>query len=52
MSAFELLEVFGNYFWDVAGQEAVDEVRWEAQQLELSQSRQEIQICNTLASVV
>lgn len=52
MSAFELLEVFGKHFWDVASQEAVDEVRWETEQLQLWKARQEIQICNTLASVV
>lgn len=52
MSAFELLEVFGDHFWEIASQDAVSEVRWEAQQLERWKARQEIQICNTLASVV
>lgn len=49
MNTFEIYEIFGKHFFDVATQEQVDELRYEEVQHEIAVARQEeIQSCKVL----
>lgn len=52
MDTLELFEVFGKFFYDIATQAQVDELKFELTQAAIAEQREEILICNTLASLV
>ena len=52
MDTLELFETFGKFFYDIATQEQVDELEFELNQAAMAKQREEILICNTLASVL